>query len=127
MNSLVRWGCISVAVVPVVLFAGCRKRSHIALACEATPPAVYQGESVIVSAIANSVSTGKDVHLLYNWSGTGVAANGETARVVTASWVPGTYTVKGEVKEGKPGKEGRRDGESATCSTAFTVVKKLEP
>ena len=126
MNSLARWQCLSVAFVLVVLVSGCRKTPHITLACEATPPAVYPGELVIVHANADSVSTGKSVNLLYNWAGTGVVANGETARVVTVSMVPGTYTVNAEVEKGKPGKEGQRPGESATCSTAFTV-KKLDP
>lgn len=126
MNSLVRWQCLSVAFVLVVLVSGCRKTPHITLECEATPPAVYPGELVIVHATADSVSTGKSANLLYKWAGTGVVANGETARVVTVSMVPGTYTVNAEVEKGKPGKEGQRPGESATCSTAFTV-KKLDP
>jgi hypothetical protein len=126
VKSLARWQCLSVAFVLVVFVAGCKKAPHITLGCEATPPAVYPGQLVIVNATADSVSTGKSVNQLYNWSGPGVVANGETARVVTGSMVPGTYTVNAEVKEGKPGKEGQRPGESATCSTAFTV-KKLDP
>ena len=126
MNSVTRWECVSAAVVLAVLVSGCRRTTHITLACEATPPAVYQGGEVIVNAIADPVSTEGNVNVLYNWSGTAVAGNGETARVVTASLAPGTYTVNAEVKEGKPGKEGRKPGESATCTTRFRV-KELAP
>lgn len=113
MKLPARWECLLVVFVLVILVAGCKKTPRITLACEATPPVVYPGELVIVHAPAGSVSTGNRVNLLYKWSGPGVVANGETARVVTGSIVPGTYAVNAEVKEGKPGKEGQRPGESA--------------
>ncbi len=40
------------------------------------------------------------LNAVYSWSGTGVTGSGTTASVATASLAPGTYTVKGEVKEG---------------------------
>ena len=53
------------------------------------------------------------LNAIYSWSGTGVTGNGTTATVATGSLAPGTYTVKGEVKEGKPGKEGLKPGQMA--------------
>jgi hypothetical protein len=46
--------------------------------------------------------------------------------VATAALAPGSYTVKGSVKEGKPGKEGMKPWENADCSASFTV-KAFEP
>jgi outer membrane protein OmpA-like peptidoglycan-associated protein len=105
---------------------GCKKPQPIVLACNATPPAIYQGEQVTATATAGAVSTKKNVNVIYNWSGTGVTGNGTTATVATDALNPGSYTVKAEVKEGKKGKEGVKPGESAECSASFTV-KEFEP
>jgi hypothetical protein len=72
------------------------------------------------------VSTKKKNSVVYSWTGTGVTGNGATATVPTASLDPGSYTVKGTVKEGKPRKEGLKPGQSAECSASFTV-KEFEP
>ena len=64
--------------------------------------------------------------MIYSWSGTGASGNGTTVTIATASLAPGSYTVKGSVKEGKPGKEGLKPGRSADCSASFTV-KPFEP
>ena len=118
---------ISLALLgPACLVAGCRKTQHITLACEATPPAIYQSEPVTVNATAGSVSTRKHTSVLYNWSGTGVTSDGPTAHVTTSALDPGTYTVNAEVKEGKRGKEGRKPEQTATCSASFKV-KEFEP
>jgi hypothetical protein len=106
--------------------AGCKKQPPITLACNATPPAIYQGDAVTATATAGSVSTKKNVSVLYNWSGTGVKGNGTTATVATDTMNPGNYTVNAEVKEGKKGKEGLKPGQSAQCSASFTV-KEFEP
>ncbi|MFZ0745549.1 MAG: OmpA family protein [Terracidiphilus sp.] len=72
------------------------------------------------------MSTKKNNNVLYSWTGDGVTGSGATATVNTASLTPGTITVKGEVKEGKKGKEGLKPGQSAECSASFTV-KEFEP
>jgi outer membrane protein OmpA-like peptidoglycan-associated protein len=72
------------------------------------------------------VSTKKKVNVIYSWSGTGVTGSGTSASVATGSLAPGTYTVKAEVKEGKPGKEGLKPGQTADASANFTV-KPFEP
>lgn len=105
---------------------GCKKAPPITLACNATPPSVFPGESVSVTATPGSVSTKKNNNLVYAWSGDGVTGTDATATVNTASLAPGTATVKVEVKEGKKGKEGLKPGQTAECSTSITI-KEFEP
>jgi hypothetical protein len=66
------------------------------------------------------------LNVLYSWSGTGATGTGTSVTIATASLAPGSYTVKGSVKEGKAGKEGLKPGQSADCSGSFTV-KQFEP
>jgi len=66
------------------------------------------------------------LNAVYSWTGAGITGNGTTASAATGSLAAGAYTVKCGVKEGKPGKEGLKLGESADASTSFTV-KALEP
>jgi len=96
----------------------------ITLACSASPTTIFPGDPVTVTATAGDVLP--KLNVLYSWSGTGVTGNGTTATVATASLAPGSYTVKGTVKEGKTGKEGLKPGESAECSASFTV-RQFEP
>ncbi len=100
----------------------------IALACTATPVTIFPGDPVAVSATASELDP--KLNAIYSWSGVaGLKGSGTSASfdsAATASLAPGTYTVKGEVKEGKPGKEGLKPGEDATCSALFTV-KAFEP
>src|SRR5579863_668299 len=118
---------VSLASLGLVFFvAGCRKTPHITLACEATPPTIYQGEPVTAKATAGSVNAIKHTNVLYNWSGTGVTADGAMAHVSTGALDPGTYTINAEAKEGKPGKEGRKPEQTATCSASYKV-KEFEP
>jgi hypothetical protein len=117
---------MGLVALSLVSAAGCKKQMPITLACNATPPAIYQGDAVTATATAGSVSTKKNVNVIYNWSGTGVTGNESTATVATGTLNPGSYTVNAEVKEGKKGKEGLKPGQSAQCSASFTV-KDFEP
>ena len=118
---------LALAVAGLALLpTGCKKQPPITLACNAAPPAVFQGEGVTVTGTAGSVSTKKNNNVLYTWSGDGVTGNGNSASVNTSALNPGSYTVKGEVKEGKKGKEGLKPGQTAECSTSYTV-KEFEP
>lgn len=112
----------SLALLPM----GCKKQPPITLACNAAPPAVFQGEPVTVTGTAGAVSTMKHINVVYSWSGDGVTGNGTSATVNTSALNPGSYTVKGDVKEGKKGKEGLKPGQSAECSASYTV-KEFEP
>ena len=96
----------------------------VTLACSASPESVFPGEPVTVTATAGSLDP--KMNALYSWSGTGASGNGTTTSIATASLDPGSYTVKGTVKEGKAGKEGLKPGQTADCSASFTV-KAFEP
>jgi hypothetical protein len=96
----------------------------VTLSCTATPTSIFPGDPVTVTASAGMLNP--KLNAVYSWSGTDVTGNGTTATVATASLAPGSYTVKATVKEGKPGKEGLKPGESADCSASFTV-KEYEP
>lgn len=109
-------------MVPV----GCKKPPPVTLSAEAAPPAVFQGEPVSVTATPGSVDPNKKTHLVYSWTGTGVTGKDNKASVDTSALAPGSYTVKAEVKEGKPGKEGVKPGQTADASASFTV-KEFEP
>jgi len=119
--------CLVLASASVVFLPiGCKKAPPITLSAVASPPAVFQGEPVTVSATAGAVSTKKNINVIYSWSGDGVTGSGTTAKVATDSLAPGAYTVKAEVKEGKQGKEGLKPGQTADASANFTV-KPFEP
>jgi hypothetical protein len=96
----------------------------IAMACTANPVTIFPGDPVTVNATTAELDP--KLNAIYSWSGAGVTGSGTTATVATGSLAAGTYTVKGEVKEGKPGKEGLKPGQTAGCSALFTV-KAFEP
>ncbi|MFY9854820.1 MAG: hypothetical protein WAK26_13175 [Terracidiphilus sp.] len=110
----------------VLVPMGCKQAPPITLSANATPPAVFPGDTVTATATAGSVDPNKKTNVIYSWSGTDVTGNGATATVATASLAPGTYTVKADVKEGKKGKEGLKPGQSAEATATFTV-KQFEP
>ena len=94
------------------------------LACSANPTSVFPGEPVTVTATAGNLDP--KMNVIYSWSGSGASGNGTATTIQTSSLEPGNYTVKGNVKEGKAGKEGLKPGQSADCSASFTV-KAFEP
>jgi hypothetical protein len=100
----------------------------ITIACTASPVTIFPGDPVTVTATASELDP--KLNAVYSWSGVaGLKGNGASASLdsaATGSLAPGAYTVKGEVKEGKPGKEGLKPGQDATCSAPFTV-KAFEP
>ena len=96
----------------------------VTLACSASPTSVFPGEPVTVTATAGSLDP--KLNTIYSWSGTGASGNSTSTTIQTSALEPGNYTVKGDVKEGKSGKEGLKPGQSADCSSSFTV-KAFEP
>jgi outer membrane protein OmpA-like peptidoglycan-associated protein len=99
----------------------------IAAACTTSPEihaVVFPGDPLTVTMQVSGLNP-KD-NVIYSWSGTGVTGNGTTATVATNTLAPGQYTVTGSVKEGKPGKEGLKPWETATCSATFTI-RAFEP
>jgi hypothetical protein len=112
----------SLAFLPM----GCKKPPPITLSCNASAPSIFPGDPLTVTGTAGSINPKKNINLLYSWSGTGVTGSGTSATVATGPLDPGNYSVKGEVKEGKKGKEGLKPGESAQCEAPYTV-KPFEP
>jgi hypothetical protein len=96
----------------------------VTLACSANPQEVFPGDPVTVTASAGQLNPKENV--IYTWTGSGVTGNGNTATVITTPLAPGSYTVQGNVKEGKPGKEGEKPWQTANCSASLTV-KAFEP
>ena len=96
----------------------------ITLACSASPETIYPGDPVTLTASAGGLNP-KD-HVIYMWSGTGVTGNDTNPKIDTSALAPGEYTVTGTVKEGKPGKEGLKPWQTATCTAGITV-KAFEP
>jgi hypothetical protein len=92
--------------------------------CSASPTQVFPGDQVTVTA--SPAGLNPKLNALYTWSGDGVTGDGTTAHVDTSALNPGTYTVTGNIKEGKPGKEGLKPWEVASCSATYTV-KEFEP
>jgi hypothetical protein len=95
----------------------------VTLACSVSPATIFPGDPVTVTATAGEVQPKFSV--VYSWSGVpGLKGDGTTASLdsaTTGALTAGTYTVKGEVKEGKLGKEGLKPGETADCSATLTV------
>ncbi len=96
----------------------------ITLACSASPESIFPGDPVTVTATAGGLDP-KD-HVIYSWSGSGAMGNDASTKIDTSALAPGEYTVTGTVKEGKPGKEGMKPWETATCTAGITV-KAFEP
>jgi hypothetical protein len=96
----------------------------VTLACSVNPTSVFPGDPVTVTAVAGDLDP--KLSAIYSWSGAGATGTGTTVTIATGALAPGSYTVEAEVKEGKPGKEGLKPGQTADCSASFTV-KAFEP
>ena len=119
--------CLLMAVAGLALLPmGCKKDPPLRLSASATPPTVFPGEPVTVTATPGSVSTKKDNSVIYSWSGNGASGNSTSTTIQTGTLAPGNYTVKAEAKQGKKGKEGQKPGQAAEATAGFTV-KPFEP
>jgi outer membrane protein OmpA-like peptidoglycan-associated protein len=126
-SRILKSGCLVLALACLAFASiGCKKAPPITLSAVASPPAVYAGDPVTVTATAGSVDTNTKNNVVYSWSGTGVTGSGATATVATAALTPGSYSVKAEVKEGKKGKEGLKPGQTADATASY-AVKQFEP
>jgi len=96
----------------------------VTLSLAVSPASVFAGDPVTATATPGNLNP--KLNAVYGWSGTGVTGTGTNANVATAALAPGTYTVSASVKQGKPGKEGLKPGQSADASATFTV-KAFEP
>jgi hypothetical protein len=96
----------------------------IILSCYATPTSIFPGDPVTITATPGELNP--KLNAIYTWSGDGVTGTGTTANVSTGGLAPGAYQAKGVVKEGHPGREGLKPGQTAECTAGFTV-KAYEP
>jgi outer membrane protein OmpA-like peptidoglycan-associated protein len=96
----------------------------VTLSLAVNPSTVFAGDPVTVTATPGNLNP--KLNAVYGWSGPGVTGNGTSATVATAALAPGTYTVSASLKQGKPGKEGLKPGQSADATVTFTV-KAFEP
>ena len=94
------------------------------MACAANPTSVFPGDPVTVTATPEGLNP--KWNTIYTWAGDGVSGTGATANINTSALAPGSYTAKGNLKEGKPGKEGLKPWQIADCSANYTV-KEFEP
>jgi outer membrane protein OmpA-like peptidoglycan-associated protein len=92
--------------------------------CSVSPAEVYAGDPVTVTV--SPVGLNPKSSVVYAWTGDGVTGSGSTTSVKTGTMNPGSYPVRAEVKEGKPGKEGEKPWQVASCSTSYTV-KPFQP
>ncbi|MGC8548611.1 MAG: OmpA family protein [Acidobacteriaceae bacterium] len=92
----------------------------VTYSCSASPETVYPGGAVTVTGMASNLNPKKMAK--YSWMGQGVTVSGKglTARIDTSDLQPGSYKVMGHVTEGD------KAGQSADCTTMFTV-KQFEP
>jgi outer membrane protein OmpA-like peptidoglycan-associated protein len=119
--------CLMLALACIALMPlGCKKPPAVTLACQASPPSVFAGETVTATATAGSLDIRKKINVIYGWSGDGATGTATTATVNTSTLAPGSYTVKATIKEGKAGKEGLKPGQAAECTASYTV-KEFEP
>jgi len=96
----------------------------VQLSCTPSPVTVFPGDPVMITATAGMLNP--KLNAIYAWSGSGATGTGTTVTIATGALAPGSYTVTGVVKEGKPGKEGLKPWETAACAAVFTV-KAFEP
>jgi hypothetical protein len=89
-------------------------------AWSASPASVFPGDQVTITGTASNLNPKKTA--TYSWIGQGVTVNStsNTATIDTGSLQPGSYTVTGHVTEGA------KAGQSADCTSQFTV-KQFEP
>ncbi len=92
----------------------------VTYSCSVSPASVYAGDPITVTGVALNLNPKKTA--TYTWNSTGGAISGTstTANIDTKAAAPGTYTVTGHVTEGA------KPGQSADCSTQFTV-KPFDP
>ena len=89
----------------------------VAYSCSASPSVIFPGDPITVTGVATNLNPNPKKVAAYTWTSDGgaVSGNSNVANVDTKTTAPGTYTVKGHVSQGvKP-------GQSADCSTSFTV------
>jgi len=93
----------------------------VQLGCTVQPTNVFPGDPVTVTAVATNLEPKKKLSYTWTASGGELTNNDATANINTAGLAPGDYTISGHVSEGK------RPGESATCTAGFRIHNPAPP
>jgi hypothetical protein len=123
-NLLVYNTTMNGAVAGLTFNTGGKPPTSPELSCVASPSRIYPGDPVTVTATPSDLDP--KLNAVYTWSGDGVSGNGTTATVDTSTLNPGAHTVRADLKEGKPGKEGLKPWQNASCAVQYTL-NQFEP
>ncbi len=92
----------------------------VTLACVASPETGYPGDPITVTGTAANLNPKKTATYTWTTDGGTITGTSNVANIDTKAANPGSYTAKGHVTEGK------KPGEMADCSAAYTI-KAFEP
>ena len=92
----------------------------VTLACVASPETGFPGDPITVTGTAANLNPKKTATYTWTTDGGTITGTSNVANIDTKSTNPGSYTAKGHVSEGK------KPGEMADCSAAYTI-KAFEP
>ena len=92
----------------------------VTLACVASPETGYPGDPITITGTAANLNPKKTATYTWTTDGGTISGTSNVANIDTKASNPGSYTAKGHVTEGK------KPGEMADCSAAYTI-KAFEP
>ncbi len=92
----------------------------VTLACVASPETGYPGDPITITGTAANLNPKKTATYAWTTDGGTISGTSNVANIDTKASNPGSYTAKGHVSEGK------KPGEMADCSAAYTI-KAFEP
>ena len=92
----------------------------VTLACVASPETGYPGDPITITGTTANLNPKKTATYAWTTDGGTISGTSNVANIDTKASNPGSYTAKGHVSEGK------KPGEMADCSAAYTI-KAFEP
>ena len=92
----------------------------VTFACVASPETGYPGDPITITGTAANLNPKKTANYTWTTDGGTISGTSNVANIDTKASNPGSYTAKGHVTEGK------KPGEMADCSAAYTI-KAFEP
>ncbi len=92
----------------------------VTFACVASPETGYPGDPITITGTAANLNPKKTATYTWTTDGGTISGTSNVANIDTKASNPGSYTAKGHVTEGK------KPGEMADCSAAYTI-KAFEP
>jgi opacity protein-like surface antigen len=87
----------------------------VQLACTVQPAAIFPGDDVTVTATATDLNPKHAAEYHWNSTGGAITGSGSSVQIDSKGLAPGTYTVSGNVTQG------RHPADQANCSSSFTV------